>query len=89
LIRVFTVRGPMVDVDSVLLSVQERDKWRHRMELLERSLREVRERRQRLELRLRRIKKDLAKLRVTADAVLDLARTHREVNHASGSLTLR
>jgi hypothetical protein len=81
----------MVDVDSVLLSVQERDKWRHRMELLERSLREVRERRRRLELRLRRIKKELAALRIASDAVLDLTRVraHREVNHARGGLPLR
>lgn len=89
LIRILAVCDPMVDVDSVLLSVQERDKWRHRMELLERSLREVRERRRRLEVRLRRIKKDLAQLRVTADAVLDLARTHREVRHAATSIPLR
>jgi chromosome segregation ATPase len=81
----------MVDVDSVLLSVQERDKWRHRMELLERSLREVRERRHRLELRLRRIKKELATLRITTEAMLDLTRVraHREVNHAGGTLPLR
>jgi len=52
----------MVDVDSVLLSVQERDKWRRRLELLERSLTDVRERRRRLELRLRRIKKELVRL---------------------------
>jgi septal ring factor EnvC (AmiA/AmiB activator) len=64
----------VVDVDSVLLSVQERDKWRRRMELLERSLREVRERRRRLESRLRRVKKELTRLQLTADAVLDLTR---------------
>ncbi len=64
----------MVDVDSVLASVQERDKWRRRMELLERSLDEVRGRRRRLETRLRRIKKELARVRITTDAVLDLAR---------------
>ena len=58
----------MVDLDSVLLSVQERDKWRRRLELLERSLSDVRERRRRLELRLRRIKKDLVRLTNTTAA---------------------
>ena len=81
----------MVDVDSVLLSVQERDKWRHRMELLERSLRDVRERRHRLELRLRRIRKELARLRVTTDALLDLARSQapRDMHHGTASYPLR
>ena len=65
----------MVDVDSVLLSVQERDKWRHRMELLERSLREIRDRRRRLEVRLRHIKKELSRFRVSADALHYLSRT--------------
>ena len=81
----------MVDVDSVLLSVQERDKWRHRMELLERSLREVRERRRRLELRLRRIHKELARLRVTAESLLDLARSQAppDMHHGAPTLPLR
>ncbi len=65
----------MVQVDTILLSVQERDKWRHRMELLERSLGEVRERRRRTAQRLRRVKKELNRLRATADAILDLSRT--------------
>ncbi len=78
---------PMVDVDSVLLSVQERDKWRHRMELLERSLREVQERRHRLETRLRRVRKDLARLRVTRDAILDLARSRSPSNRHHGTAT--
>ncbi len=55
----------MVDVDSVLLSVQERDKWRRRMETLSRALEEVQERRRRLEARLRRIKQELSRLRIT------------------------
>jgi uncharacterized coiled-coil DUF342 family protein len=81
----------MVDVDSVLLSVQERDKWRHRMEVLERSLLDVREQRRRLERSLRRLKKELARIRVTTDAVLDLARTRvrSEVTHAQRSPPLR
>jgi chromosome segregation ATPase len=64
----------MVDVDSVLLSVQERDKWRRRMELLGKSLEEVRERRHRAEERLRRVKQELARLRATGEAVVDMAR---------------
>jgi septal ring factor EnvC (AmiA/AmiB activator) len=81
----------MVDVDSVLLSVQERDRWRRRMELLERSLSEIRDRRQRLELRLRRIKKELTRLRITARAVRDLAQTgrSREVRDASRAFPIR
>ena len=81
----------MVDVDSVLMSAQERDKWRHRMELLERSLREVREKRHRVEARLRRVKKELSRLRITADAVRDLTRTPMtgEVTHATRSSPLR
>jgi len=77
----------MVDVDSILLSVQERDKWRNRMEVLERSLREVRDRRRRLESRLRRIKRDLNRLRVKVDAVLDRSRTavRAEVTHGPGT----
>ncbi|HYK92462.1 MAG TPA: hypothetical protein VEY07_00255 [Thermoplasmata archaeon] len=60
-----------MDVDAVLLSVQERDKWRHRLQLLERSLTDLKERRQRLAKRLRRIKQDLARLKEVSDAVLD------------------
>ncbi len=64
----------VVDVDSALLSVQERDNWRRRMEVLERSLTEVREHRKKLEARLRRVRKELLRLRQAADALLDLAR---------------
>lgn len=67
----------MVDVDSALLSVQERDNWRRRMEVLERSLAEIRQHRRKLELRLRRVRKDLAQLRIAAEAVLDLSRSRR------------
>ena len=64
----------MVDVDSILLSVQERDKWRNRAEVLERTLHDVRDRRRRLESRSRRVKKELNYLRITVDAVLDRSR---------------
>jgi chromosome segregation ATPase len=64
----------MVDTDSVLLNMQEREKWRRRMELLERSLRDVQGQRRRVETRLRRVRKDLLHLQQTAEAVLDIAR---------------
>jgi uncharacterized coiled-coil DUF342 family protein len=78
----------MADVDSILLSVQERDKWRRRAEVLERALHDVRDQRHRLEARLRRVKKELNQLRVTLEAVLDHARTAvpMEVTyHAAGA----
>ncbi len=80
----------MVDVDSALLSVQERDNWRRRMEVLERSLGEVRARRHKLDIRLRRIRKELARLRVTSDAVRDHARPARrpEVIHVPSPVAL-
>jgi len=81
----------MVDVDSILLSVQERDKWRNRAEVLERSLREVRDRRRRLESRLRRVKKELNRLAITVDAVLDRSRTpyRTDVTHAPSAPPIR
>lgn len=53
-------------VDSAIAGVQERDKWRRRLEALEKALDELLERRHRLEQRLRRVHNELAKLRVTA-----------------------
>ena len=72
----------------MLLSVQERDNWRRRMQLLEKSLREVRERRRRLELRLRRITAELAKLMDVSHAILDRSKTPANPGavHASRSL---
>jgi hypothetical protein len=60
-----------MDVDSVLLSVQERDKWRHRLDLLQASLRELRSNREHLEVSVRRIKRDLTRLARYSEAVLD------------------
>jgi hypothetical protein len=59
----------MVDVDSVLQGVRERDNWGRRLELLERSLRELQGRRRRLEARLRRVRKELARLPLLAEAI--------------------
>jgi len=79
----------MVDVDSILLSVQERDKWRKRADVLEHALRDVRDQRHRIETRLRRVKKELTRLAITVDAVLDhRSRTNvrQDVTyHASGA----
>jgi hypothetical protein len=59
-----------MDLDSVLLSVEERDKWRRRLRALERSLLDVQARRQRIRARLRRIRRDLTRLTELADAVV-------------------
>jgi hypothetical protein len=63
-----------MDVDTVLQSVQERDKWRGRLALLQESLKEIRAREVRLQKRLRRIKRDLAQLARVSDAILDQSR---------------
>jgi hypothetical protein len=81
----------MVDVDSILLSVQERDKWRNRVNVLEGSLRDVRNRRHRLEARLRRVKKELSRLRITVDAMIDPSRTpaRTDLTHGPGAPYIR
>ncbi len=53
-------------VDSAIAGVQERDKWRRRLEALERSLEEVLEHRRRLEVRLRRIRDEATRLEKAA-----------------------
>lgn len=63
----------MVDADSVLQGVQERDKWSHRVELLERSLGEIRDRKRRIEHRLKRLERELLRLRQLGDTVLEIA----------------
>ena len=60
-----------MDVDAVLLSVQERDKWRRRLNLLEHSLDELRHNRAHLELRLRNVRKEIINLARYSDALLD------------------
>ena len=65
-----------MDIDSVLLSVQERDKWRRRHQVLAKSLEEIQDRRSRLRARLRRIKRELSQLAEYSDAVPDPSRTH-------------
>jgi phage shock protein A len=63
-----------MDVDAVLQSVQERDKWRHRLELLTADLQKVREQRRRAVGRLRRIRSELKRLQAYSEALLDQAR---------------
>jgi hypothetical protein len=59
-----------MDVDSVLQSVQERDKWRLRLATLQRSLRDVSEQRTKVQRKLRKIRKELRKLSDYSEAVL-------------------
>jgi phage shock protein A len=61
----------MVDTESVLLNVQEREKWRRRMDQLDRTLADLRTQRHRVETRLRRIRQEIARLQVAADAVVE------------------
>ncbi len=56
----------MPGVESALAGVQERDKWLHRLEILEASLKEVLEKRRKLELKLRRVSEELQKLERTS-----------------------
>jgi septal ring factor EnvC (AmiA/AmiB activator) len=63
----------MVDADSVLQGMQERDKWRRRTELLERSLGEVRDRRRRIEVRLKKLERDLSHLKMLGDSIAEIA----------------
>jgi septal ring factor EnvC (AmiA/AmiB activator) len=51
-----------MDVQTILLSVEERDKWRHRLEVLRSSLAEVKLERSRVERQLRHLKRELGRL---------------------------
>ncbi|MGP8072797.1 MAG: hypothetical protein ACLPZM_06685 [Thermoplasmata archaeon] len=75
----------MVDTESVLLNLQERDKWKHRMATLERSLAQVRELRIREEGRLHRIQKEISHVQATLDAVLDAAARQGNPGRYDGS----
>jgi chromosome segregation ATPase len=59
-------------VDSAIAGVQERDRWRHRLEALERTLLDLTERRRRLELRLQRVHDELVKLERTAREFVEI-----------------
>ena len=58
-----------MDVDTVLANVQERDKWRRRLEVLQAALADVRDRQVRVAARLRRLKHELARVQELAEEV--------------------
>jgi hypothetical protein len=60
-----------MDVDAVLQSVQERDKWRHRLEVLVASLTDTRDRRRKAVSQLKRIRSELRRLQDYSDALLE------------------
>jgi septal ring factor EnvC (AmiA/AmiB activator) len=53
-------------VDSAIAGVQERDKWRSRVEALEKALDDLLQRRRKIEARLRRVHQELGRLQRTA-----------------------
>jgi hypothetical protein len=63
-----------MDVDTVLANVQERDKWRRRLEVLQAALADVRDRQVRVAARLRRLKHELAQIQALSEAVSSAAR---------------
>ena len=69
-----------MDIDPILVSATERDKWRNRLGLLRASLTDLKRRRSEVETQLRRIKRDLARLAEVSDAIL---------SHASAATSTR
>jgi len=59
-------------VDSAIAGVEERDKWRKRLDALERALDELLERRRRLEVRLHHVRDELTKLKLTAREFVEI-----------------
>ncbi|MHB8351264.1 MAG: hypothetical protein ACYDFT_00990 [Thermoplasmata archaeon] len=51
-----------MDVPTILMSLEEREKWHRRLVLLRRSLLEVRSRRRHLERQLKTLKRELARV---------------------------
>lgn len=76
-----------MDVAAVLQSVEERDKWRQRLEALRTSLAEVTFHRRETQGRLRKIRGELRRLGAYSDALLDRSRNVlvQEVGRASGN----
>jgi uncharacterized coiled-coil DUF342 family protein len=73
-----------MDVQTILLSVEERDKWRRRLDLLKGSLKEVQTRRQQLERKLKALKRELAHLAEVSQAMIDPGRL-RPINPVHGA----
>jgi predicted nucleic acid-binding Zn-ribbon protein len=59
-------------MESAIAGVQERDKWRKRLEALEKTLGELLERRRRIETRLQRVHRELIKLEKTAREFVEI-----------------
>lgn len=60
-----------MDVRSILLSVEEREKWRHRLERLSGALAEVQSRRRTLERELKTMKREIERLGAIAEHAID------------------
>lgn len=60
-----------MDVQRILLSVEERDKWKRRLDILKATLADVKNRRQGLERQLKSLKRELAHLAALSEAVAD------------------
>ena len=73
-----------MDVQTILLSVEERDKWRKRLDALRNALQDVRGRRQGLERELKTVKRELAHLAELAEAMVDAGRL-RTANGGHGA----
>lgn len=73
-----------MDVQTILLSVEERDKWRKRLDTLRTALQDVRGRRQGLERELKTVKRELAHLAEFAEAMVDPGRL-RSGNRGHGA----
>lgn len=73
-----------MDVRSILLSVEERDKWHRRLEVLKGALSDVRARRQRLERQLKALRRELSHLADISESMVDPRRL-RPVNPIHGA----
>ncbi|HEV2429485.1 MAG TPA: hypothetical protein VGV64_06555 [Thermoplasmata archaeon] len=60
-----------MNVDAVLQSVEERDKWRRRLALLQATLNDIRARQRRIALRVKRLKQELRRVSEYSDAILE------------------
>ncbi len=78
-------------VDSAIAGVQERDKWRRRLEALEQSLEELLDHRHRLEARLHRVRDEASRLERAAKEFVEFHGRYQggEVTIASRGQILR
>jgi hypothetical protein len=60
-----------MDVHTILLSVEERDKWKHRLDVLKSTLSDVRVRRRGVERQLKTLKRELSRLGQFASSEVD------------------